>query len=72
MRTITLVGVYVLSFIAFFYILSLAGIMYSTYSETINSDGWKGTYSLFFGWWLAALPTRELYLLWEDKYERIF
>ena len=62
MKTLALIIIYVLSFICIFYVLSLVGIIFKPYTQIITNDGWRVTYSMFFGWWLAILPARELYI----------
>ena len=62
MKTLALITIYVLSFICIFYVLSLIGIIFKPYTQIITNDGWRVTYSFFFGWWLAILPARELYI----------
>ncbi len=56
MKTLTLITIYVLSFICIFYILSLIGIIFTPYTKIITNDGWRTVYSVFFGWWLAIFP----------------
>lgn len=62
MKTLALLVTYVLSFVCMFYIISLIGIIFTPYSQIVVNDGWRVVYCMFFGWWLAILPTRELYI----------
>jgi hypothetical protein len=62
MKTLALITIYVLSFICIFYIISLIGIIFTPYTQIITNDGWRTVYCMFFGWWLAFLPARELYI----------
>jgi hypothetical protein len=62
MKTLALVIIYVLSFVCIFYILSLIGIIFLPYEKIVINDGWRIVYCMFFGWWLAILPTREIYI----------
>lgn len=62
MKTLALLVTYVLSFICMFYIISLMGIIFLPYTKIITNDGWRIVYTVFFGWWLAILPVRELYI----------
>jgi hypothetical protein len=62
MKTLTLLITYVLSFISMFYIISLLGTIFIPYTEIITDKVWPTVYLVFFGWWLAIFPTRELYL----------
>jgi hypothetical protein len=62
MKTLALLITYVLSFVCMFYIISLIGIIFTPYGQIVVNDGWRVVYCMFFGWWLAILPTRELYI----------
>lgn len=62
MKTLALIGIYVISFVTLFYILSFIGIIFQDYRSIITNDSWRVVYSVFFGWWLAILPARELYI----------
>lgn len=62
MKTLALITIYVLSFVCIYFILSLIGIIFTDYRSVISSEGWKGAYCLFFGWWLAFFPAREIYI----------
>ena len=65
-------AIYIASFILIFLMLSCIGIIFTgSYIDVLQSDNWKGAYCLFFGWWLAALPTREYYLKYEDYLDRV-
>jgi hypothetical protein len=62
MKTLALITIYVLSFICIFYIISLIGIIFTPYTKIITNDGWRTVYTVFFGWWLAIFPAREMYI----------
>jgi hypothetical protein len=62
MKTLALITIYVLSFICIFYILSLIGVIFTPYEKIITNDVWRTLYAMFFGWWLAIFPAREMYV----------
>ena len=74
MKSITLLGVYLLSFITIFMMLSLVGLVFSNanYLDVLRNDAWGGIYSLFLGWWLSVFPAREYYLFNQSYFERVF
>ena len=73
MKTLTLMAIYIASFILIFLILSVVGILFTgSYIDVIDSKSWLGAYCLFFGWWLAFFPTREYYVKNEEYFDRVF
>jgi hypothetical protein len=72
MKTLALLVIYILSFISIFFILSLVGILFTDYISVIKSDNWAGAYCLFFGWWMAAFPTREFYIMYKEQFDLIY
>lgn len=72
MKTVTLVSIYVASFVTFFFILSAAGIIFTSYANVINNDGWKFIYSIFFGPFISILPAREFYVKFKKQFDLIF
>jgi hypothetical protein len=62
MRALAIIGFFLAVFTAGFFILSLFGLLwYDTYTQIIRSPEWFMTYSVFIGWWLALIPTHEVY-----------
>lgn len=62
MKSLTLLAIYILSFIIIFCILScVVGLFMQSYIKAIESTTWLGAYTLFFGWWMAVFPTKEYY-----------
>lgn len=72
MKSIMLLVIYFVSYIFFFLLLSTVGMFFTSYIETITSDGWFIGYSMFLGWWLAIFPAREYYIKNEEYFEKVF
>jgi hypothetical protein len=74
MKSITLLGIYLLSFVSIYMMLSLVGLVFgdTSYVDILHSSPWTMIYSLFFGWWLSIFPAREYYLIHNDHFERVF
>lgn len=61
MKSILLILIYLSSFMLFFFVLSLPGMLWFPYKQVIADGNWFAGYTLFFGSWLALLPAREYY-----------
>lgn len=72
MKSIILIGTYLVSFVLFFLLLSLIGVFFTPYSEIITNHGWFMVYAMFLGWWLAIFPAREYYISQERYFDRVF
>ncbi len=74
MKSITLLGIYLMSFVSIYMMLSLVGLVFSdaSYVDILHSSPWTMIYSLFFGWWLSIFPAREYYLVHQSYFERVF
>jgi hypothetical protein len=72
MKSIILIGTYLVSFVLFFLLLSLIGVFFTPYSEIITNHNWFMVYSMFLGWWLAIFPAREYYISQEKYFDRVF
>lgn len=73
MKTLTLIAIYIASFMIIFLIVSFPGYLFvGSYKAVIYNNGWQVMYTLFIGWWLAALPAREYYLKYEKEFDKIF
>ena len=60
--------VYVITFFAMFFILSMLGMVFGfTYKESLESRNWFVMYSLFLGWWIAMIPAHDTYTLMQEK-----
>jgi hypothetical protein len=63
MRSLLVILIYTGSFMGFFFLFSIIGLLWSeSYHSIITNHNWFGCYSLLFGWWLAMFPTREYYM----------
>jgi len=72
MKSIILIGTYLVSFVLFFLLLSLIGVFFTPYSEIITNHNWFMVYSMFLGWWLAIFPAREYYISQESYFDKVF
>ena len=56
-----------------FFLLSLIGLLWNdSYYTIISTHAWFVTYTIFLGWWLAGLPTREYYMKHEEYFDDVF
>ena len=62
MKSLTCILIYIGSFLGLFFLLSLVGIIWTSYHDVIATESWWMIYSLFIGWWISIFPTREYYL----------
>lgn len=74
MKSIILLGVYLLSFIIIYMMMSLVPLVFSdtSYLDILRNNNWTIMYSLFFGWWMSIFPAREYYLLNQSYLDRVF
>jgi hypothetical protein len=42
-------------FMAYYFMLSLLGMLWAPYTNVITNSAWFLTYTLFLGWWLAEI-----------------
>ena len=64
MKSIALLGIYLMSFIIIYMMMSLVGLVFSdaSYLDILRSGNWGGIYSMLFGWWMSIFPAREYYM----------
>jgi hypothetical protein len=72
MKSIILIGTYLVSFVLFFLLLSLIGVFFTPYSEIITNHNWFMVYAMFLGWWLAIFPAREYYISKQTYFDKVF
>jgi hypothetical protein len=74
MKSIALLGIYLMSFIIIYMMMSLVPLVFSdmSYVEILRSNNWTMMYSLLFGWWMSIFPAREYYLTQEAYFNRVF
>lgn len=72
MKTIILFLIYLLTFMLFFFVLSLIGILWAPYSQIIHDGAWFIAYTLFIGCWIGIFPAREYYLRNEAHFNLVF
>lgn len=64
--------IYVITFVAFYFFLSLFGILWVSYMKVLQNLDWLVGYSMLIGWWIALLPAIEYYKKNEDYFIDIF
>lgn len=74
MKSITLLAIYLLSFVIMYMMISLIGLVFSdtSYLSILRSQPWGIIYSLFIGPWLSIFPAREYYLVNELYFDKVF
>ncbi len=73
MKSFMLLLIYITSFMSMFFILSFIGLLWTNSYSTIIHDGqWFIAYSASIGWWTAAFPAREYYVLNKQYFNYIF
>lgn len=73
MKTINLLLIYVFTYMFFFLLLSLIGMLWNqSYSEVTGNANWFMCYTLFFGWWIALFPCIEYYSRNREYFKRHF
>lgn len=74
MKSIILLGIYLLSFVIIYMMLSSIGLVFSdaNYIDILRSNGWGPIYCLFFGPWLSIFPAREYYISNQMYFDRVF
>lgn len=62
MKTLAIIGTFLIVHFGLFFILSLVGVMWGeSYSDIIGHPGWFFTYTLFIGVWASVLVCKEIY-----------
>jgi len=74
MKSIALLGIYLMSFVIIYMMLSLVGLVFgsTSYMDILHGQTWSMIYSLFFGWWMSIFPAREYYLHNQEYLDRVF
>lgn len=69
MKTLIIIGFFLLVFFTTFFVLSLVGLLWcQTYTEIIRNPTWFMMYTLFIGTWVGLISTHEVY---EDMFNHI-
>lgn len=72
MKVLTLIAIYIASFISVFMMLSAIGFIFGyNYLEVLHMQGWQCIYSLIVGPWVSIFPTREYYMKHESYFDKI-
>lgn len=72
MKVLTLIAIYIASFIGIFMMLSVIGSVFGwNYLDVLHSEGWQCIYSIFIGWWTSIFPSREYYAKHQDYLDRV-
>ena len=70
MRSLILIFIYTATFMGGFFVMSFIGLLWNdSYYAIISEHGWFIAYTMFFGWWISILPTREYYKHHEQYFE---
>ncbi len=71
MKSIALLGIYLMSFVIIYMMMSLVGLVFSdtSYVDILRSGNWSMMYSLLFGWWMSIFPAREYYMYHEEYFD---
>ena len=74
MKSIALLGIYLMSFVTIYMMMSLVPLAFSemSYVEILRSNNWTMMYSLLFGWWMSFFPAREYYLTQQSYLDKVF
>jgi hypothetical protein len=71
MKSITLILIYLGTFMGLFFTLSSIGMLWNNYSRIISDESWFICYTVFLGSWLSIFPTREYYVANEDYFDKL-
>ena len=70
MKSLIALFIYVGTFMAVFFALSLVGLLWADdYYSIVATQQWFILYSIFIGWWVSLLPTREYYMHHQKYFE---
>ena len=74
MKTIILLGVYLMSFVIIYMMMSAIGLVFSeiSYLQILRDSGWFTIYLVILGWWMSIFPAREYYLKHETYFDKVF
>jgi hypothetical protein len=73
MKSIIAILVYAATFLGFFFLISLVGLLwFPTYKDVITSVEWFIIYTLTLGWWLSFFPLREYYMKHKKYFQNNF
>ena len=63
--------VYMITFFGMYFVISMLGMVFGyTYKQSLESVEWFTMYAFFIGWWIAMIPARDTYELFEKKERR--
>lgn len=72
MKVLTLIAIYIASFISVFMMLSGIGFIFGyNYLDVLHMEGWQCIYCILIGWWIAIFPAREYYVKHESYLDRV-
>jgi H+/Cl- antiporter ClcA len=73
MKSLIAILIYLGTFMGMFLVMSLIGLLWmDSYHSIISDNPWFVLYTIFFGWWLAMLPTREYYIKHHHYFKEAF
>jgi hypothetical protein len=72
MKVLTVIAIYIASFISVFMMLSFVGFIFGyNYLQVLHNDGWQVLYTVLIGWWIAIFPAREYYVKHESYFNNV-
>lgn len=73
MKTIILLGVYLMSFVIIYLMMSLVGLVFLeiSYLQILRDGRWSLVYCVSFSW-MSIFPAREYYLKHEAYFDKVF
>lgn len=72
MKTLFVIVLFFITYIGLFLLFSLLGLIWTSYYDSIMDQGWFGVYTVFLGWWLAAIPCRLFYKKHKSYFTQMF
>ena len=72
MKVLTLIAIYIASFICIYMMLSAIGFIFGYgYLEVLHMQGWQVCYCLIIGPWFSIFPAREYYMKHESYLDKV-
>ncbi len=62
MKSLIILIVFFFTFVGLFLLFSLAGLIWTSYYNTITYAKWINNYSIYLGWWMSGLVARDVYV----------
>jgi hypothetical protein len=73
MKSLIILFIYTFTFMGVFFLMSSIGLLWNdSYYAVVSDHTWFIAYAMFFGWWIALLPTREYYMHHQEYFNEYF